>query len=192
MFEQSKIEAYRQTKAPHELKERVLETYQTKSVVSTNLSLYKTLSAVAACLILILSGTAFGNRSDVSIRLNGEMLSAQPMVVAEANADAVAMQGLAMASMERSMPSEMCIPLTVETTQETTITISNGAMHIFASDSGELLYVGTAYTVYEAVSVEWYMDDEQAATFCATSGNEECLVELEYDAERAEWLICQK
>lgn len=190
MFEKSTIEAYRQVKAPVELKERVMESYQTKPANVINLRLYKTLSVIAACLILILSGTAFGNRENVSILYNGEQLTGQPMIISEVGDEAA--QGVAMASLERSMPVTMCVPLEIETTQEATITAFAGEMQIFSSDTGELLFTGTEYLASDTVSVEWYVESEQEASVCIASEKTEYVVRLAYDEANDTWTIVQE
>lgn len=190
MFEKKVIEAYRQVKAPVELKERVMESYQTKPTNVTNLRLYKTLLVIAACLVLVFSGTAFGNRGNVSVLFNGEVLSGQPVAVSEFGS--AASQGVAMASLERSAPVDMCIPLEVETWQDTTLTVSDGEMQVFASDTGELLFAGTEYTTSGKVSVEWYVETGKEAYMSVVSAGKELFIQLEYSEAEDMWMISQK
>ena len=112
------------------------------------------------------------------------------MIISEVGDEAA--QGVAMASLERSMPVTMCVPLEIETTQEATITAFAGEMQIFSSDTGELLFTGTEYLASDTVSVEWYVESEQEASFCIASEKTEYVVRLAYDEANDTWTIVQE
>ena len=112
------------------------------------------------------------------------------MTVAEAND--TASQGIAMASLERSMTNVMCVPLEIEVSRETNITASAGEMQIFKADTGEWLHTGTEYVASEDVLVDWYVEGGRETSIQITSGNAEYFVCLEYDKANDAWMICQK
>lgn len=156
MFDEKTINAYQKTTAPVELKERVMKNYQTGNAKSKNMRLYKTLQAAAACVVLILSVSAFSNgqRNQISIYMNGNLITAEPMMIGNSTDE------VAMASMERSIETRICIPLEMEILSESTICVSAGEMQVFAKNSGELLFSGTEYQTKEDIAVSWYVDSQ--------------------------------
>ncbi len=146
MFEKSTIEAYRQVTAPAGLKARVVSNDSIGNAKVAAKRLYKTLSVMAACLVLIFSATAFENRNHVSVLFGGEKLTGEPVVLSAANDENdVMMLGLEKPSGERTVSAKTCISLELEASQEMTISVSAGELAVFDAETGESLSGGTAY-----------------------------------------------
>ena len=192
MFDEKTINAYQKTTAPVELKERVMKNYQTGNAKSKNMRLYKTLQAAAACVVLILSVSAFSNgqRNQNAIYMNGNLITAQPMMIGERT------NGVALASMERSIETRICVPLEIDISSESTICVSAGEMQVYAKDGQELLYTGTEYRAKEDISVRWYIEsglsesgETDMPNMCVSQKGNEYILLMEYSEADGNWMI---
>lgn len=217
MFEKSTIEAYRQVTAPAGLKARVVSNDSIGNAKVAAKRLYKTLSVMAACLVLIFSAAAFENRNHVSVLFGGEKLTGEPVVLSAANDENdVMMLGLEKPSGERTVSAKTCISLELEASQEMTISVSAGELAVFDAETGESLSGGTAYqqmaeqvselntesaensasdesyTVSGRVLLDWYVENGQEAKLHIISGNKESNICLCYDKTDGAWVIFQE
>lgn len=218
MFEKSTIEAYRQVKAPDGLKERVVSNASAENADANIKRLYKTLSLMAACLVLIFSVAAFGNQNRVSIMYDGEKLTGSPVSVISGHSGEA---GIVLLGLEaekeaevkgRGISKEICIPLELHADKEMTISVSAGELVVFDAETGESLSGGTAYqqmdagyaesaensasdegyTVSGTVMLDWYVESGQEAKLYLTSGNKEITICLCYDESEEAWVIFQE
>ena len=199
MFDEEMKKAYQKTAAPAELKERVMKNYQAGNAKSSNVRLYKTLQAMAASLVLIVSVTAFSNHqgNKVLISMDGNQLTAQPMVLMSENAGGT--EGVAMASFGRMAADKICVPLEIDVSSESTISVSVGEMQIYAAVDGELLFAGTEYTAKEDVSVKWYVEkqmtmpeNEKEMQMSVSQKGTKDILQLEYVQTDDSWVIYER
>ena len=192
MFDEKMINAYQKTTAPVDLKERVMKNYQMGNAKGKNMHLYKMLQAAAACAVLIFCVSAFSNgqRNQSSIYMNGNLITAEPMMIGEST------NGVAVASMERSIETRICVPLEMELSSESTICISSGEMQVYAKDGQELLYTGTEYQTKEDISVRWYIEsgisesgEKNMPDMCVSQKGNEYILLLEYSEADGNWMI---
>lgn len=195
MFEKSTIEAYRQVKAPDGLKERVVSNASTENTDANIKRLYKTLSLMAACLVLIFSVAAFENQNRVSIMYGGEKLTGSPVSVISGHSDEA---GTALLGLEaekeaevkgRGISKEICISLELHADREMTISVSAGELVVFDAETGESLSGGIASGT---VMLDWYVECGQEAKLYLTSGNKKITICLCYDESEEAWVIFQE
>lgn len=175
MFEKSTVKAYRQVMAPAGLKERVISDYQTADTAVKSKRLYQTISIMAACLVLVLSVTAFENQNRLSVLYDGEKLTKEPVTVASAYSKEA---GIALLDLEtekevngRSISKEICIPLELCTDNEMTISVSSGKLAVFDVETGESLSCGAEYQQMDALNAESAESSGQNAGYAESAEN---------------------
>lgn len=187
MFDRTDIEEYQSVTAPDGLRERVMNTYDKGKV--TNISLYRSIIAVAACLVLVISASTFaGSRvGNISIIMNGKQIPAAPTQIADNN-------GIAMVAAFMDTPSvQTTVPIEIKALLKTVITVSDGEINVFDAGTGELLYTGNEYEAKGRVLIDWSVDTADAASFVMTLKNALKVetLNLQYDGNNS-WTICNK
>lgn len=204
MFDEKAIESYKQVTAPPELKNRVMKSYQTGHAKSNNIRLYRSLSLVAACLVLVFAVSVFAGRDGgrIPVTMNGTTISETPMAISTvgpmtALADGSEDTGIMTASFGRAMQPQVSIPLVVECTSETKIAVSDGEMQVFDVNTGELLFAGSEYIAEGTVSLWWNVEAEESAEEGApylhmTAKGKTQTLQLQYEETDGVWMIYQK
>lgn len=194
MFEEKDIESYQQIVAPPEMKNRVMKAYHTGHTKNNHARMYKSLSLLAACLVLVLAVSVFTGRGDrISVSFNGTQLAETPVALRTQSTEDV---GVRTAAYGRNMQQHLEIPLTVETSSRGSIVVSEGWMQIYAAD-GKLLCEGSEYTTEGTVTVIWNVAegeneaDEMPCMHIAAK-NRNCTLQLQYEATDDAWMIYQK
>ncbi len=204
MFDEKAIESYKQVTAPPELKNRVMKSYQTGHAKSNNIRLYKSLSLVAACLVLVFAVSVFAGRDGgrIPVTMNGTTISETPMAISMAGpmtalADGSEDTGIMTASFGRAMQPQVSIPLVLECTSETKIAVSDGEMQVFDVNTGELLFAGSEYIAEGTVSLQWNVEagesaEEGAPYLYMTAKGKTQTLQLQYEETDGVWMIYQK
>lgn len=197
MFDGKAIEDYKQVVAPPELKNRVMKSVQAGYAKSNNIRLYKSLSLVAACLVMVFAVAVFSGRgTGLTVTLNGTRVSQTPIVVDAGDT------GVMAASFGRAMQPQISIPLTVEASDKSEIAVSEGEMQIFDATGTELLYTGTGYTAEGTVSLLWTVArsagteeaeaGDAAPYMTVTAKGDTRTLQLQYEETDGVWMIYQK
>ena len=143
MFNQEQKEAYRSIRASAELYDRVLEkTAQKKRWVMP------AVSALAACLVLVVALGFFWRSEGPHVVLNGQTL--------EKN---IVFYDISPAADTRSAP-DFCVPVELELTRRSEITVSHGCMTLEGGESAQML------TAEDSVTVWWKIERSEVMPVC--------------------------
>lgn len=144
MFDENQIAQYRSIKAPNHLKQRI-----DRKLTSRHFEL-RTLSAIAACFILITVASVFAFRGltpdTILLTYNGQTVTEEQLSVSGSIAKAV--------DFGHKTITPSGIPLHVEASSDTKISVSDGSIQIF-DKNGELLSVGTDMTIDTPADIRW-------------------------------------
>ena len=162
MIDEKDIEEYRKIKAPSELKTRIMLDCETasKNKVRTiggayqNRQLVRTLSALAACLVLVVgifSATRMGT-AGVMISYAGVELAEERTAVGSAAALSVSPRGIA--------PSGL--PLEIETHKKTLITVSGGSLYRMSDNGEDVIFCGSETEIEERTTIWWAFEEIEA------------------------------
>ena len=156
MFEQKDIEAYRNIKAPSELKHRITADCEAKETRGTRKiggafpmqGLVRSLSAVAACLVLAVAVFSLTrmNTEFVTLSYEGTTLTGAKTVVSKPS------------TLSDPMSREvtpMGIRLAFETKGEARITVSGGSLYAVSEDGEEILSLGSGTEITEDTVLWW-------------------------------------
>ena len=149
MFNQKEIQAYRAISAPSDLRDKVLSSCAEQPLRKKDSRFYmKWVSSIAACfaLVAVLSVFAAGEYGHVSVSLSGGELVKERAVVY------VPEDGVQPLSMQREL-AETVIPISLDGHAE--ISVSDGIMNVIRSDTNEILYTGTEYSMDGKTLVHW-------------------------------------
>lgn len=194
MFEEKEIESYQQIVAPPELKSRVMKAYHTGYTKNNHIRMYKSLSLLAACLVLVFAVSVFTGRGNrISISFNGRQLAGTPVAIRTQSTENM---GSRTAAYGRNMQQHLEISLTVETSSQGSIVVSEGWMQIYAAD-GKLLFEGSEYTTEGTVNIIWNVAEgeigaDEIPRMHITAKNRTCTLQLRYEATDDVWMIYQK
>lgn len=149
MFDQKEIDAYRKISAPADLRDKVLSSCAEQTPRKRDPRVYMRWgSSIAACFVLAMVLTVFaaGGYGNVSVSLSDCELEKEQSVVYVPNGG---VQGI---SMYREL-AETVIPLSLDGHAE--LSVSDGFMNIMKTDTDEILYVGTEYSMDGKTLVHW-------------------------------------
>lgn len=193
MFDKKTVDAYKQITAPDELKEKVMAAcFVDKAPEKRNffgtMRMYATL---AACFVLVIVFSVFavGNFGDLSVSVYGKTLTFEPMVLSNSEIEPIAYS---------AEPRALCrtsVPVEIEVSGETEISVSDGMMKVCAAETEEELYSGTEFTAEENVLIYWTVDADEAATHfeMAINGRKKSYVLLlDFDENTKQWAICRE
>ncbi len=156
VFNKEDIAKYRSITPSEDLKKRVMETYEQGKEAKKSSSLYRQLSLIAACIVLVIFGAVFVGTGSAEIKLytNGEIVSE--------NSVSLGGYGVGLAS-ERSV-SDNVVVINLETNAffESEIKASQGELSVFDKKTGEVISVGEACAVKGQVSIQWVVEKEKA------------------------------
>lgn len=146
---------------------------------------WKTLGALAAGLVLIVSAAFLLRPGEPTIRVCGQKLTAQSVTVGQEN----------QAAMVRAYSLEplttFTVPMEIEVRGHTVISVSDGKLQVFDSEGSSLLYEGVTFSTEEDVRVFWTVETKGTAARFEMSVEDEktaYTVSLTCDGGR-EWKI---
>lgn len=188
MFNKEDIEKYQSIAPSEDLKKRVMATYEQGKDTKNHSSLYKQLSLLAACIVLVIVGAVFVRTESAEIKLyaNGEIVSENSVVLNE--------YGVGLSS-ERNV-SENVVIINLETTAffKSEIKVSQGEISVFDKKTGEVLSSGAACSVKGGVLIQWVVEKEKVnkAEFKISNALNEDVFEIEYNDETEQKNIKKK
>lgn len=177
MFNKEDIAKYQSIAPSEDLKKRVMATYEQGKETKKHNTLYKQISLIAACVVLVIVGAVFVRTEPAEVKLyaNGEMVAENSVVLDE--------YGVGLAS-QRSVSDEIVI-INLETTAflKSEIEVSQGEISVFDKKTGEVLSSGEVCYVNGQVSIQWVVEKEKvnkAEIKISNAFNEE-VFEIEYN-----------
>ncbi len=151
MFDRPEIDAYRKVTAPPGLRERVMSMADAPGTTAARRmpARFISMAAAAACLLLVLTGVLLiPNGDSVTVSMNGQVVTAQPVGVSVSIEPAAAL-------MVRELPP-VSLTLEVNAREETRIAVSSGYV-VIASPEDNTLTSGTDCTAQGVLTVEWLL-----------------------------------
>lgn len=189
MFNKEDIAKYQSIAPSEDLKKRVMATYEQGKETKKHNTLYKQLSLIAACIVLVIGGTLFVRTEPAEVKLyaNGEMVAENSVALDE--------YGVGLAS-QRSVSDEIVI-INLETTAaflKSEIKVSQGEISVFDKKTGEVLSSGEVCSANGQVSIQWVVEKEKvnkAEIKISNAFNEE-VFEIEYNDKTEQKIIKKK
>lgn len=188
MFNKEDVEKYQSIAPSEDLKKRVMATYEQKIEPEKHSLVYKQISLIAACLVLVIVGAVFVRTESAKVRLyaNGEKIAEEAIVLDE--------YGIGLAS-ERSVSEDVVI-FNLETTAflKSEIKVSQGEISVFDKKTGVALSSGETCSVNGQVSIQWVVEKEKvnkAEIKISNAFNEE-VFEIEYNDKTEQKVIKNK
>ncbi len=188
MFNKEDIEKYQRITPSEDLKKRVMATYEQEKVTKKHNTLYKQISLIAACVVLVIVGSVFVKTESEKIELyaNGELISQTPITLEE--------NGIGLAS-QRSVSEEIVI-INLETTAflKSEITVSQGEISVFDKKTDEMISSGETCSVKGQVSIQWVVEKEKVnkAEIKISNGFNEEVFEIDYNGETEQKIVKKK
>lgn len=188
MFNKEEIAKYQSIAPSEDLKKRVMATYEQGKGTKKQNTLYKQLSLIAACIVLVIVGAVFIRAESAKVKLyaNGELVSENSVKLDE--------YGIGLAS-ERGVSEDVVI-INLETTAflKSEIKVSQGELSIFDKKTGEMLSSGEACSVKDQVSIQWVVEKEKVneAEIKISNALNEAAFEIEYNGETEQKNIKKK
>ena len=177
MFNKEDIEKYQSIAPSEELKMRVMATYEQGEKCKKHNTLYKQISLLAACFVLVIVGAVFIRTESAEIKLfaNGEVVSENSVDLNE--------YGVGLAS-ERSV-SENVVIINLETTAflKSEIKVSQGEISVFDKKNGEFIFAGDNCSVKGRVVIQWVVEKDEVnkAEIKISNAVNENVFEIEYN-----------
>ncbi len=188
MFNKEDIAKYQSIAPSEDLKKRVIATYEQGKETKKHSTLYKQVSLIAACIVLVIVGAVFVRTVPAEIKLyaNGENVSQNFVNLDE--------YGIGLAS-QRSVSDEIVI-INLETTAflKSEIKVSQGEISVFDKKTGEVLSSGDACSVKGGVSIQWVVEKEKVnkAEIKISNALNEDVFEIDYNDETEQKIIKKK
>ena len=188
MFNKDDIEKYQSISPSEGLKKRVMATYEQEKGTKKHNTLYKQISLIAACVVLVIVGAVFVRTEPAEVKLyaNGEMVAENSVVLDE--------YGVGLAS-ERSVSEDVVI-INLETTAflKSEIKVYQGEIIVFDKKTGEILSSGDACSVKGKVLIQWVVEMEKVnkAEIEISNALNEDVFEIEYNGETEQKNIKKK
>ncbi len=188
MFNKNDIEKYQSIAPSEDLKKRVMATYeQEKGTKKHNTTLYKQISLIAACFVLVFVSAVFVRTETAEIKLyaNGEIVSEDSVELDK--------YGVGLAS-KRSVSDEIIINLETTAFLKSQIKVSQGELWVFDKKTGEVLSSGETCSVKGQVSIQWVVEKEKVnkAEISITNAIKENVFEIEYNDKTEQKIIKKK
>lgn len=116
-------------------------------------------ATLAACFVLVIVFSVFavGNFGDLSVSVYGKTLTSESMVLSDSEIEPIAY------SVEPRTLGRTNVPVELEVSGETAISVSEGMMKVYDAKTEEELYAGTEFTAVEDVLIHWTVDADEAA-----------------------------
>lgn len=168
MFSEAEKREYRALHAPEELRQRVLTMAENAPPVRRPVRRRWMVSAMAACLMLVLLTAALLPRADL------RLTAGEPAGAAES--------GIALLS---RAAEPLTVPVTVETSGSAVLTVSAGLLR--SADTGE-----EVRQIDGAAALLWELDAPEKTeryTLTADCGGERTVLTLAFDAAEGRWTV---
>ena len=188
MFNKEDIEKYQSIAPSEDLKKRVMATYEQGKETKKHSSMYKQISLIAACIVLVIVGAVFIRTESAEIKLyaNGEIVSQDSVSLDE--------YGIGLAS-QRSVSDEIVI-INLETKAflKSEIKVSQGEISVFDKKTGEVLSSGDDCSVKGGVLIQWVVEKGKVnkAEIKISNAFNEDVFEIEYNAKTEQKIIKKK
>lgn len=188
MFNKEDIAKYQSITPSEDLKNRVMATYEQGKETKKHNTLYKQISLIAACVVLVIVGTVFVRTEPAEVKLyaNGEIVAENSVILDE--------YGVGLAS--RRSVSDQIVIINLETTTflKSEIKVSQGEISVFDKKTGEVLSSGETCYVYGQVSIQWVVEKEKVnkAEIKISNAFNEDMFEIEYNDKTEQKIIKKK
>ncbi len=186
MFNKEDIAKYQSITPSEDLKKRVMATYEQGKGTQKRNTLYKQISLIAACIVLVIIGAVFVRTESAEVKLyaNGEMIAENSVVLDE--------YGIGLAS-QRSVSEVVIINLETTAFLKSEITVSQGEISVFDKKTGEVLSSGETCSVKGQVAIQWVVEKEKVnkAEIKISNAFNEDVFEIEYN-DKTEQKIMKK
>ena len=179
MFEKADVEAYKNIKAPYELKEKVMMANNKRSF-----SYYK-MQAVPACVAAMMAFAMIGNWNHSYARIPGAVTSAETGV-----------QTATFASLDSRirMISQNSISVKLDSNHKRKVAVSEGSLQYVDSQSGETVMGDSKLWVEANAEILWTLDlqvDKSYELSVSGWGKDERFL-LIFDQENEHWQLKQQ
>lgn len=137
--------------------------------------------ALAACLVLVFT-----------FILSAPKPPANPQLLMDNTAITNAPVSLSLPAtvQAREKAQSLSLTLSLETDEETRISVSHGTMDICSSGNTDTLYFsGTEYTTQKSVSINWYLDSTDINSVYTLTLDDDTVYTLSYDENTSLWSI---
>lgn len=185
MFDQKQIDAYCSVTAPADLRRQVLnmaaEKAERKPFFQT--AGFRSLSAVAACLVLMLAVTLPNSvPAGPEFSLDGSPVTAEAMPLP---------QSTQVAALSARTAPLVTVPLKLDLSEETTLSVDRGALTVVNPKTEDVLFIGSTGTVSKDCLLTWSISDETRTpcTLTAQTADEVCTIILAFNADENSWTI---
>ena len=129
MFTEKELTAYRNIKAPDELRQKIIGNQK------SNKRIISVIATVAACFVLIISGVAINNNQS-NIIINGQKLNSR-------------IEYNLASSMAKSVSSTVTVPLRLKVKESTTVSVTDGLICIDGNTSKEATITSSTEVLWE-------------------------------------------
>lgn len=134
--------------------------------------------AVAACFLLVCTISLIGQlNSGIKITVNGNSITKEPVLI-----------DVPMPYSRLLSEDTFSFSLELEPRKETSVSISDGTIKVYSSETDELLYCGESYKTNEAVTLLWEVAVPAPATAYKMRLNKTVLI-LSFDENTNQWTI---
>lgn len=184
MFQEKDIEAFQDTKAPEELKNRIwlsVEEHRRKAKKR-----HMTLVASAACFALIFSLSGILGSNSTILSIDGKAVSNKAVQLQTS-----ARNGLATASEGQDFDTVFFVPMEIEVTDIAHIEVSKGTLSkVGAEDSSQEI---TSMDISESTVIYWCVsgNTESSSTCTITTEDKEYVYVIEFDEEQSVFIMKQ-
>ncbi|MBQ3107815.1 MAG: hypothetical protein IJC68_04300 [Firmicutes bacterium] len=186
MFDQKQIDAYRSIAAPAQQRRRIMNLAAEKEPVPFfRTAGFRSLSAAAACLVLVVALTVLGpGHAAPEFSMDGTPITAEAVILPQNSHIAT----LASAGDRNSL----VIPLTLDGKEETLLSASAGVLTVTDPETADTLFTGETGSVSQPVSISWELPADEAAaprTLTAETADHVCTITVTFDAAENCWFI---
>ncbi len=162
--------------------ELIVNAYKA-STKKRNLKPLYSISAIAACLVLIFTLILSTSGNTTAVFLNNEKVTSSPQIVTSP---------LSTASVSpRAISNTLTLPLEINLSSQTSIKCSQGTIAVYEKDTDALIYSGNTYTAKTDVSLLWTVNDpDEAKVYTLTlEGKKAQVLKLKFDENENNWTI---
>lgn len=177
MFKKTDMEAYKNIKAPSELREKVMMANNRRSF-----SYYK-MQAVPACMVAVMAFAMLGNWNHSYVRIPGAMTSLENGV-----------QTATFASLDSRIISQNSISVKLDSNHKRKVAVSEGSLQYVDSKNGETIEEGSKLWVEANAEILWNLDlqaDKSYELSVSGWGKDEKFL-LVFDQESEHWQLKQQ
>ena len=191
MFDKNTIESYKNIKAPQELKNIVLnkcaQAEKQKTVKPSNRRHLMQLAMASACLLVVAAVVFISlNRVDLyNVSVEGKSITQSLMEIPDKTP----------AMIRSDVISEISIPLEIELSTETEISVYGGEMQVVNPVTEQTTDIGTKFNLSTNVKLFWTVSadtNNMEFKMILKSAEKNSQILVRYDINNAQWTISQK